>query len=201
MNHLIIKQILIFGLLTVSTTSWAFDGGPLRVQIDSLTKMNTSNRAKVLHAAEVLEQVVNSDAFQQRVLNFHHEVTGVQEYQDNLGLSNLEVLRKIQSGAETLKPDVDHTMNFTLSGYIKWNPFSSTIGETTPDVSEIGMADSFIRNATTSDIVGNMMHEWTHKAGFDHSFEYDENRNSSVPYAVGNIACELAAEETQEPCF
>ena len=197
-----IKQVfvLVIGFLVLGNESWAYEGAPLKVQIDSITKMSSFNKAKVLHAAEVLQQVVNSDAFNARILNFHHEVTGAQEFQDNLGLSNLEVLEKLRSGVETLKPDVDDTMNFTLSGYIKWNPFSSTIGETSPDVSEIGMANSFVRNATTSDIVGNLMHEWTHKAGFDHSFEYNERRNSSVPYAVGSIACEIAAELTQEPC-
>ena len=51
--------------------------------------------------------------------------------------------------------------------------------------------DKFFTTNSLGKVAGNIVHEWTHKLGFEHDFNSTARRNYSVPYAVGNIIQEL----------
>lgn len=151
-----------------------------------------SDKKKVIKAVEILKRVLNSKDFKQRVLNF--TFNGTRQFYQNNGMSNLEIYELIMSGQEVLKPIIDHKMNFDLTLYRSWNPFSKVKGYTLPDTLRIWIHKKFFRRSswTPVDVAANMAHEWVHKIGFGHDYYYTDDRPYSVPYAIGNIVGDIA---------
>lgn len=152
----------------------------------SLNEFDAKDEEKVLKAIEIIKEVIRTDEFRQRVLNFTYQ--GKKTFVDNDGLSNAQIYQKLLDGSETLKPEVDHEMDLELELYYSSR---STVGYTYANVLRIWMNTKYFDPYTPAEVAGNVFHEWTHKLGFDHASSYSVSRDSSVPYALGYLMEEL----------
>lgn len=161
----------------------------LSVVIQQSSNFDSKALASLEKARGLLEIVVNSDDFKQKVLHFTYQ--GQETYVQNNGYSNSQIYDLIMAGAEQYpsKTTANHTMDLYLELYTANG--SSTIGYTSPSTKTIYMNTYFYNSASAGDIAGNMMHEWLHKLGFDHDSAVTARRPSSVPYAIGYIARDL----------
>lgn len=156
----------------------------------NVTTLNTSSsqESKIQSAERKIRDVIASEAFRTKVLN--HTYGGVKKFVDNGGLSNLQIYNKILDAAEKLKPTKNNTMDMSVKMYYE---NSSTVGFTTTLSSTINMNTKFFNKYNANGVARNMMHEWLHKLGFHHAVSYSTSRDYSVPYAIGKIMEQLAA--------
>lgn len=145
---------------------------------ESLKKLNT--------AFTLIEKVVNSLEFKDRVINFKNR-SGLREFASNKGLTNEEIYQIFMEGREALQPNTPGEMNYYLKLY--YNPFSKVIGYTSGDTNLIHINWRFFKNYQASDVAANLAHEWVHKIGFDH---VSAKEHDSVPYAIGYIVGDMA---------
>lgn len=150
----------------------------------------TTQKSKISAAIARMRKVIASEEFRTRILN--HTYNGKKTFVDNGGLTNLQIYDKLVAGAEKLYPVVNNAMDMDVQLYTNW--FTSTVGYTYPNIDKIYMNTKFFNNYTSSQVAGNMMHEWLHKVGFSHSSNYTSYRKYSVPYAIGYLMAELAAK-------
>ena len=150
--------------------------------------MTSSQEAKIQSAERKMRDVIASDAFRTKILN--HTYNGKKTFVDNKGLSNSEIYTKMLEGAEKLKPSKNNTMDMTVKTYYET---STTVGYTMTGSSTINMNTKYLNSYTSNNVSRNMIHEWLHKIGFGHAVSYSTSRNYSVPYAVGRIMEQLAA--------
>lgn len=161
-------------------------GYPILNYVLELENFNATQDTKVREALRRVHIVINSKAFQTRVIN--HTFQGNKTFVDNRNMSNLQIYEKIMSGQEDLLPRKDHTMNLSLSMYYK---YGSTVGYTYPDTLKVWVNSRFFNTNSYGRVAANVVHEWTHKLGFEHSYYNDYARPYSVPYGVGTIIEEL----------
>ena len=160
----------------------------------AITTRNFSEQdlQKLQKAVVILERVINGEELKNEILHFEYK--GDHSFHQNNGLSNIEIFKLLMTGAELLKPEVDHTMDFDLTLYKSFNPWSKVKGYTTPDSMRIYLNTRFYRRNswTPIDIAANLAHEWTHKMGFEHDYYDNEDRPFTVPYAIGSLISEVA---------
>lgn len=217
------KKLLLLSLVLsfMTTNVFAFSfadfveldeaSSPEDMRVDHLrtSKLKTSNQlsvdvymrnftevdqAKVYKAVEILETVINSQEFKERVYNFTWR--GEKQFNQNNGLSNKEIYKHIMTGEEILMPHSVGIMNFDLTLYRSKNPWSKVKGYTKPDTMRIWMNKKFFRKSswTPIDVAGNMAHEWVHKMGYGHAYNNNPDRPYTVPYAIGYIVGDIARE-------
>lgn len=160
--------------------------GHLSVVPMKITGFDHASRTKLDLAFKALENVVNSEEFKNRVINFKN-TKGQRSFASNNGQTNEEIYAAFMEGNETLQPNTPNEMNFFLSLYFK--RFSRVIGYTTPYTNQININWKFFRNYAPADVAGNLAHEWIHKIGYDHTSAAEHD---SVPYAIGYIVEEMA---------
>jgi hypothetical protein len=153
----------------------------------SLINFDLLQREKILAAAEIIERVIATEEFRSRVLN--HTLNGVKTFANNNGLNNKQIYDRILLGAEKLFPVKNNAMDVEIELIFE---NSTTIGYTYPNSTRIWMNLKYFNNYTPRDIATNLMHEWLHKLGFDHSTSQTAERSSSVPYAIGYMVKSLA---------
>lgn len=164
----------------------AVNTGYLSVKGMKLTGFNKEGLDKLHYSFSVLEQVVNSEEFKDRVINFKNS-KGERAFASNNGLSNEEIYEIFMEGRETLQPDTAGEMNFYLKLYNK--SWSRVIGYTTPDTNVINLNWKFFKNFRPHEVASNLAHEWTHKIGFGHR---SAKEHDSAPYAIGYIVGDMA---------
>ncbi len=148
---------------------------------------------KVHKALEIIKKVVASKEFRNRVLGFTYQ--GKKAFVDNQGLTNGQIYQMVLNASEELQPSVDHQMDLDLELYTSRD---NVVGYTYPNVMRIYMNTKYFNAYTPVEVAGNIFHEWTHKIGFDHAFEYSVKRDSSVPYALGYLMEELGERYLDE---
>lgn len=158
----------------------------LAVKGMKMEKFSGENLEKLNSAFSLVEKVVNTVEFKDRVINFKNS-TGKREFASNKGLTNEEIYQIFMDGREILQNDTPGEMNFYLKLY--YNPFSRVIGYTNPDTNLIHINWRFFKNYHPSDVAANLAHEWVHKIGFDH---ISAKEHDSVPYAIGYIVGDMA---------
>ena len=94
-----------------------------------------------------------------------------------------EVLVKLLSGSETLKPEANGVADVTVvigneKGVLGWTN-QSTLTE--------WISQWFVDDSTIAAQAGNRAHEYCHKVGYDHPFARTWDRDWSVPYAIGYL--------------
>jgi hypothetical protein len=145
--------------------------------------------SKMNEALEKVRIVINSAEFKDRIIA--HTYKGDKTFVQNDDLSNEEVYEKIMIGAETLNLEEDQEMDIDVTMYYKNN---STIGYTYPNTPKTWVNSKFFNRNSHAQIAKNIVHEWTHKLGFEHDFKRTSRRPYSVPYAVGTIIEDLIDE-------
>lgn len=145
-------------------------------------------KQKVLDSYTVIEAVMNSTEFKERVINFKSS-DGKRSYSSNRGMTNEQVYEFLMQGRELVGGDNNlGEMNFDVRRY--YRGWSKVIGYTSPGKSNtISVNGRFYSRYSISQISSNLVHEWIHLNGFLHDSAKDHD---SVPYAVGYIAEELA---------
>jgi hypothetical protein len=168
----------------------------LTVNLHDARGFKAIERQKLDRSLALVEQVMNSTQFRDRVLNFKN-MNGNTEYHQNEGMTNQEIYNLLMSGAEKYPTQgaADGQMDYELQIYSpKWYQSKKVIGYTDPSYLTIFMNRRFYKTFIAPNIVGNLVHEWIHKMGFGHDFRYNVQRDYSVPYAIGYIAEEVAEE-------
>jgi hypothetical protein len=177
------KWILGLSLL-LSFSAFAHDGH-LAVVPMSVVGFDGEKGEKMDEAFHALEEVVNSEEFRERVINFRN-TKGERAFASNKGLSNEEIYAQFMEGRETLQPNTPNQMNFFVKLYNK--PWSKVIGYTNGKINVININWKFFKKNTVNNVAANLAHEWTHKIGFDHK---SAKEHDSAPYAIGYIVGEL----------
>lgn len=148
--------------------------------------VSAAQEAKFLKALDIIKQVVATEKFRDRVVNFTYN--GKKTYVDNGGFTNAQIYQKILNGAETLQPSIDNEMDMEVEIY---TASGSTVGYTYANSKRIWVNTKFFNTYTAAGVAHNLFHEWLHKLGFTHSSSYNTARDSSVPYAIGDLVGEL----------
>ena len=154
-----------------------------------LSNFDRESEDKLLKAIEIIKKVVASNEFRSKVLNFTYK--GKKQFFENKGYSNEDIYQLLLDGKEDLRPTVDNKMDLELELYYSW---TSTVGYTTPGEMKIFLNTKFYNPFTPSEVAGNVFHEWTHKLGFEHATNYSAERDSTVPYAIGNLIRDLGKQ-------
>ena len=150
----------------------------------------SSQEAKIQSAEEIIKKIVASDKFRDAVLNFTYN--GKKSFVDNGGYSNAQIYQKLLDGAETLQPAKNNAMDIEVEIYT--NNWTSTVGYTTPSTKRIFVNTKFFNTYNAGEVAHNLVHEWTHKLGFDHASNWSTSRDYSVPYGIGSIILKLAKD-------
>ena len=166
--------------------------GGLRIAIQSAKNFNSTQLQHLEKSRALLEQIVNTEEFKQRVLHFTYQ--GQETYVQNQGLTNLQIYNLIMRAAEQLpqKTAINQTMDLSVQLYTSSWFGRNVVGYTTASTSTIYMNTYFYNSASPGDSAANMIHEWLHKLGFEHDYNSTTRRPYSVPYAIGNIVSEMA---------
>ena len=141
-----------------------------------LDNFNSKQEDKVLEAADLIKKVVASEEFKTAVLN--HKFKGKKAFNDNGGMTNAEIYKKIIEGSEKLNPGVDNTMNLDLEVYHENN---MTVGYTYPSVIKVWMNSKYLNKNKPYKVTTNMMHEWLHKLGYGHSSSATASTRFTIP--------------------
>jgi hypothetical protein len=157
----------------------------INVKLDN--EFTASQADKIQAASDLIKKVVASDEFKNRILN--HKFGGRKAFNDNGGLSNAQIYKKIIEGSEMLTPGIDNQMDLALEVYRAAN---NTVGYTYPSELKVWMNEKFLNANKPYKVTTNMVHEWLHKLGFKHSAASTPTRKYSVPYAVGYLVRDLA---------
>lgn len=151
-------------------------------------KFTSFGRKKINQAADLIQQVISSEEFKNKVLN--HRYNGKKQFANNNGLTNKQIYNKILAGAEKLKPSRDNEMDLEVELYR--DAESNTVGYTYPTTNRVWMNSKYFNINSAALVTTNMMHEWLHKLGFGHDAEVTDKRPYSVPYAIGYMVRDLA---------
>jgi hypothetical protein len=149
----------------------------------------SSQRAKIDLAEQKLREVIHTEEFKNRVINFTYN--GTKKFVDNNGLTNTQIYYKILNAAEKLLPVIDNELDLNIKTYYS---SSSTVGYTSSNINYINFNTKYLNSYSLSETAKTMMHEWLHKLGFGHAYSYSTSRNYSVPYGIGKIMMELTAK-------
>lgn len=182
--------------LTISTLAFAgpdhnhyeINADYLAVKAMKIEGFDAASLEKMENALELVEKVVNSEEFKNRVINFKNDA-GQRAFASNNNMTNEQIYATFMAGRETLQQDTPGEMNFFLKLYYK--RWSKVIGWTNGDINTININWKFFKNFQISDVAGNLAHEWTHKIGFGHKSAAEHD---SAPYAIGYIVRELGAK-------
>jgi len=128
-------------------------------------------------AARLCEDAVNSVDFKEMVLN--------KLFTNSKGMTSASIYESLMTGKETLDMSDDKEADVHVVAYHKNN---SVVGYTYSYTHKTYVNTKFFNSYDYSGIAGNLWHEWTHKAGWDHSSAKDHD---SVPYATGYIVEDL----------
>jgi hypothetical protein len=175
----------------------------IKLNVQKSGYIKPEHSAKIDLASVVAEQVLNDPEFKQSVLDFKWEVSyrvgffrrkWVTEsgtgFRMSEGLDAAGVWGKIEAGDELQKGAVDGEVDIIIN--VDYPGKRGILGWTMPSILNQHISGWFLEGAEVYEIVGNMIHEWMHKVGFDHEYRGNVLRPFTVPYAVGDIAERIA---------
>jgi hypothetical protein len=153
-----------------------------------LLGFSRNQEEKVHKAIELIKLVVASDEFKNAI--YSKTYGGKRTFVDNNGLSNRQIYQKILEASEQMnRLGKNNRMDVELQLYFD---NSNVVGYTYPNVARIWMNRKFFDVYDPTQVADNLFHEWLHKIGFTHDFQYSPSRDHSVPYWVGRLVKRLA---------
>lgn len=164
----------------------------VRVNILSTKSFSTADQKKLDRIIAKVEAVLSSEEFHQQVINYTY--LGKKQFAWNDGKSNEQVYRELMQANESSTPGVNGVVDLSVHLWTPWYIFSRALAYTTPSTKWIHIKKSYYRKGGLAVLADTMVHEWTHKLGFNHSYNATEERPHTVPYAVGGIVDDLAAK-------
>jgi len=154
-----------------------------KVDINNLNKMTNVRYRKIYSACYELEDVLNSQEFQNEFMKLGF-------YGDDKN-RNAELYSKLMSGASNFGGE-DGDMDLDLTYYTK--RFSKVIGYGLPYTIKTWINGKFLDLMSVDELAGHLIHEYMHKLGLDDDFGV-----KSVPYQVGYLVKRLACESGLSP--
>jgi hypothetical protein len=159
--------------------------GSLKVKAMDIQGFDQESLKKLDQSFKLLEKIVNSQEFKNRIINFRN-TQNQRSFASSNGLSNEQIYDIFMEGRETLQSQTPGEMNFFLKLYYK--RYSKVIGWTNGSINTININWKFFKNFKHHEVAGNLAHEWTHKLGFGHESAAEHD---SVPYGIGYIVREM----------
>lgn len=147
-----------------------------------LFDFDSAREAKIEKAIEIIKLVVATEEFKNLILN--HTYNGARTFVDNGGYTNAQIYKILLDGAEKLQPAKNNRMDVEVELY---TAATNVVGYTYPSSKRIWVNTKYFDQYTAAGVAHNLMHEWMHKLGFEHSSAWTSSREYSVPYAVGYI--------------
>ena len=155
------------------------------VNID-MVNATPEQEIKLREAIEILKQVVATEEFREKVLNFSYN--GKRTFIDNRGFTNGQIYQIVLNGAEALSPARNNQLDAEIEFY---SADTNVVGYTYKNTRRIWINTKFFESNTPARVAHNLFHEWLHKLGFDHDASWSQDRDASVPYALGFIMGEV----------
>lgn len=159
----------------------------LKINIDGSPLNTVERRKKAKLVAEEMAVILNHPSFNERILKMKYH--GERSKWKDAPLEG--ILIHIRAAAEVLDPEVDYELDLIVDDY--YSPFN-TVGKTYPDVKYILCNTKFFDSYPTKLVGSNFLHEWGHKLGFDHDFNWTYERDFSICYQL-NLIYEAVWEE------
>lgn len=189
-------QIVLTLLMLGSSLVYSNDAHALRVNLQAAKYFNQAEYDKLQLAIQMVDRIVGGEEFKKRVLNFTYN--GQKAFVQNGGQTNQQVYDFLMTGAERWpnQTAADQLMDanlelYTPSGFQSRN----VIGYTNQNTLTVWINRTIYRQNEVFKIAMNLVHEWTHKMGFDHDSKATSRRPYSVPYGVGYIVRDIGQEE------
>lgn len=162
---------------------------PVRVNILATKYFASKDHKKLDKIIAAVESVLSSEAFREKVLNYTYQ--GKKQFAWNDGKSNEQIYREIMQANESSTPGVNGVVDVSLHAWTPWYIFSRALAYTTPTTKWINIKKSYLRKGSIASLSDTLVHEWTHKLGFNHDYNSTAERPYTVPYAVGGIVYDL----------
>jgi hypothetical protein len=163
----------------------------LLVKPGKLANYTEKQKEKFERARRLMQAALNSEALKERILA--HMYKGERRFSDNQGQSNEEIYATIRAGLEKGYTNEAYVAEFNHRLYYKY--FSRVVGSVNIGNPWIRTNRKFFRPFSDAEVAGHLSHEWMHLLGYLHQ----ETFPASVPYAVGNMVAEIAAQSKELP--
>ena len=156
-----------------------------------------AEKAKLVQAVEMLGRVVNSQSFQNRMINYNWSDSERKyaEFFMNNDLNNQQVLEKLLSGRDKFENADDQTVNLTLVPSEDSNAIEGFVRNNSPLVH---INRLYLDGWHPVVVSGIILHEYCHNLGFEHDqglfHSLVKEHIHTVPYALGFILYEVANE-------
>lgn len=147
-----------------------------------MVNFSLEQEEKMDKAIEIIKLVVATEEFRNRILNYTYN--GQKQFVDNGGYSNGQIYQIILNAAERLQPTKNNQLDAEVELYYA---ATNVVGYTYPNTNRIWVNTKYFNSYTAAGVAHNLFHEWLHKLGFTHATTWSSSRDSSVPYAIGNI--------------
>lgn len=154
-----------------------------------LVNATFEQEVKIREAIEIIKMVLATEEFRNKILNFTYK--GQNAFVDNRGFSNGQIYQLILNGAEALSPARNNQMDAEVEFY---HADTNVVGYTYRNTRRIWINTKFFETNTPAKVAHNLFHEWLHKIGFEHDVNWSQDRDASVPYAIGFIMGEVGKE-------
>jgi len=162
--------------------------GHLTVKVEKVYFPDGCQKKKLEQAFKLMERVLNSEEFKQKVIGYVAKFSDKREYTGSNGLSNEQVYEHLMTGQEISMMDTEGEVNLYVTKYHRF--WSRVIAWTNPRTDNfIHVNWRFYKRFSVDEMVSNLVHEWVHLMGY---FHVSQNDSDSVPYGVGRIAGEVA---------
>jgi hypothetical protein len=168
------------------TMAMSYARSDVHVNFVKLNNFKPEEITKINKASKIAETILNSQEFKSKVIG--HTYNGKQQFFDT-NMTTEQVYTKIMGGAESYKMIANGDMDISLTMYYS---MVNTIGYTLPDSDTVWLNRKFHSGFDEYEQPSNIVHEWTHKLGFEHAMKWSQSRDYSVPYGVGTIVKELS---------
>ena len=148
-----------------------------KIFIDA-SKLDTQDRIdKINDVAMEMHTVINSKYFMDQVMlmRTHGERSRFKD------LSNREIYNILKAGSEEINPGEDYKWDIFIDDYYS---FKSVIGYTMRNIKTIFVNTKFFDSRHRALIGSNIVHEQSHKLGFNHDFRSTLERPFSVSYQL-----------------
>ncbi len=164
-----------------------------KVTLTDTSGFSSTELDKLDQAVAIWERVWNSDEFKARVLGFGFNqtiTTGTWPFRKKenrfcpyfrmTSETRIQVYNNLLAGSERLNPGDNGVADISIT--LDKRDGKSVIGYTYANTRMQWIYSDWFRSVTPADIAGNLAHEYCHKLGYSHEFNYNALRSFTVPY-------------------
>ncbi|RKR81358.1 hypothetical protein BDD43_1503 [Mucilaginibacter gracilis] len=167
----------------------------VKINITTANGFSAYELQKVEAAQQVLNNILNSDKFKERVLHFstnglyrfHYRKSFLGNWIDK-PYSNSDVYRMLTQPDGAEANAIDLKLEMLPGGDVE------QLGYTNPDTQHIYTYRNWFNSLSLAGYTSHLAHEWCHQLGFNHESKPTEKNEYSVPFGIGKITENIAWE-------